>query len=220
MNLPTTKLNMSSLVAGGVVVTVAVVITSIFAVKGLVGQLSQNNQVLSKKRVASSTLSDNLEALEKLSQQYDALGDKKKLINDALPTTANFPAIVSMMENLSKNAGVKLLSLAPSTAGAEAVAKGPTSYEFTANISGGYSSFKEFLRNIEFSLRPMAITGMKISGSTELLGIDMTIGTYFQKEYDTTLKTEPLKKSSASSSSSSSATSPSSKLNPSQGVSQ
>lgn len=220
MNIaPPSRLNLSSLVAGGVVVTVAVVIISGFALKSLFGKLNQNNQLLSKKRVAQEQVTKNLEALSQLSQQYSALGPKRTLILDALPTTPNFPAIVSMMEELSKNAGVELLSVAPSEIESTGRVTGAAQYQFTASISGSYDSFKEFLRNVELSLRPMAITTMKISGNSSLLGVDMTISTYYQAEFDTSLKTEPLIKPNTATSSSSSGGN-SNNLNPSQGVAQ
>lgn len=216
---PPAKLNLSSLVAAGVVVTVAVVVISGFALKTLAGQLGTNNQLLSKKRAAQKQITQNLENLDKLSTEYSSLGATKTLITDALPTTANFPAIVSMMEELSKNAGVQLLSVAPSETSDEGSSSGPTQYQFTASISAGYESFKAFLKNVEISLRPLAITTMKISGDSELLGIDMTIATYFQKDYDLELKKEPLVKAKSTSTSSSTNVD-TSNFDPSRGASQ
>lgn len=117
---PPQKLNFSALVAGGIVVTVVVVLIALASLKGLVGKLSVNNQVLSKKRQAEQQLAKNLTAVSSLSQEYSSLGSKKTLITDALPTDPNFPGIVSMMENLSKNAGVSLVSVTPAETGSAA----------------------------------------------------------------------------------------------------
>lgn len=221
MRISPPQMNLSSLVAGGVVATVVVVVIAIFALRGLYGKLTLNNELLSKKRAAQTQLTDNLEALDSLKDQYASLGTKKKLILDALPTSPDFPAIVSMMENLSKNAAVALQSVTPSESESAEETTGPIEYEFSATVSGGYESFKSFLKNVELSLRPLAITTMKINGTADLLTVEMTLVTYYQKEFDPSLKTVPLKPSSDSTSTSIDANSlNSSNLNPAQGVSQ
>ncbi len=193
--LKTDKLNLPTLIGAGLLLTIIVGLTSLFWGRSLIGHLLTNNKILSKKRAAEQQLSKNIKALSSLSSDYNNLGDNHDKILDALPTTSDFPSIVSMMENLSGDAGVGLLSVTPAEKGSTSVAKssGPTSYSFTATISGGYDSFKSFLHDIELSSRPLSITTMKINGNSALLNIDLTIKTYYQGPYNLTPKTVPLK---------------------------
>jgi len=192
------KLNLPTLIGAGLLITIVVGLTALFWGRSLIGHLLTNNKILSKKRQAEQQLSKNIQALSSLSDDYNNLGDNHDRILDALPTTSDFPSIVSMMENLSKNAGVSLLSVTPadtqSASGTtNVIAKtGPTSYLFNATISGSYDSFKSFLQDVELSSRPLSITTMKINGNSALLSIDLTIKTYYQAPYSLTPKTVPL----------------------------
>lgn len=191
------KLSVATIIASGAVVTFVVVMIALFVGRGLIGQLSQNNQVLTKKRHADGQLADNLKAIAQLQTEYDQLGPKRDLILNALPTSADFPGIVSMMENLSLDAGVTLNSVTPNDTGSASTqagsASGPTEYKFGVSISGGYPSFRNFLKNVELSMRPLTISTMKINGNASELTVDLTLKTYFQGPYDLNLKTVPLK---------------------------
>lgn len=186
------KLNLPTLIAGGSVVTVVVLMISLFVGRGLAAKLSTNNKILTKKRQAEQQLAKNLDAIGQLKTEYASLGPKRDLILDALPTSADFPSIVSTMENISKNAGVSLASVTPSEETSNGAVNGLQEYSFNASITGGYNGFKSFLTNVELSLRPMTITTMKINGSSSELNVEMTLKTYFQGPFDMSLRTVPL----------------------------
>lgn len=193
---PPSKLNFGSIVAGGLVITAVVVVVAGFSLKSLGGRLLLNNEIIAKKSEAQKQITANLAALDSLKREYEDLGPRRTLIADALPTTPNFPAIVSMTESLSKDSGVKLTNIAPGTdigAGpvAGTVSTGPIAYEYTATIRGGYDSFKEFLRNVELSVRPLAIRLMTITGESNSLNVELTIKTYYQKDFDLNLQRVP-----------------------------
>lgn len=173
-----------------IAVAIAAVIVSVSAVsmKFLWSKMSYNNRVLKAKNEANGQLKTNLENIKKLSSQYDDL-DKNptadaKTILHALPPNYDYAALNSSMNSLAQQSGVQLKGgIGEDITGSEvksAPTSSPQEIPLTINVSGNYQSIKQFITNLEHSIRPIIITQADYSGANNSLEAKLTANTYYQ----------------------------------------
>lgn len=196
-----------------VVVSVLVVIICGFIARSLTTKLILNTKVEVAKVKADQALSEKLDNIPQLIEAYNQLGSKKQLIEDGLPTSENFPQIVTIMESMSSSAGVKLQGVSPgdgtgiasaatvggtgaastTTTAAPIPTAGATPYTFTVDVSGPYARMQQFIKNMEKSVRPMSVETITMRGSNATVTANFKVTTYWQPAADTTDKKEAIK---------------------------
>lgn len=184
--------------------TCVVMLLVLFAVgKGLLKEITHNSTVIGKKQTADKQLKKNIEALPGLSQAYQNLGSTKDLIAVALPSSSSFPELVAMMEAVASTNNVTLNSVSPASDGTSAfgasgsttsgvstpaaatptpTATGsgtPSSYPFSVNVKGKYADITKFLGSLQLSARPIKITDVQLTGTTDTLSGTITAETFY-----------------------------------------
>ncbi|HSX41018.1 MAG TPA: hypothetical protein VLF21_00030 [Candidatus Saccharimonadales bacterium] len=163
-----------------------IVLVSGFIAKGLVNSIILNSQLILKQNQAKADLDKKLQDIPTLISNYKSLGDKQKLIIHALPTTPDFPQLVSITQAMSSNAGTQLKSVSPSVATAEAASgapassSGPSPFLYSAEINGSYSQIVQFFKNIELSARPMRVVSSDFSSADGVLKVTVVLSSYYQ----------------------------------------
>lgn len=87
-----------------------------------------------------------------LNQNYQNLGDKIEMINQALPNEPQTAQVLAILDALSKQTGILLSGLNFSTQAEEDYEK-LNSLEIKANFNTTYDTFKVWLKEIEKELR-------------------------------------------------------------------
>jgi hypothetical protein len=148
------------------------------------------------KGAGSSTVSVNGNAVTLGNQD----GDNAKIILDALPSSYDFPALISSIEKIAKLENIQLDSVggtddsANLSGAASATAAAPSAAASTATISGSiakpinfsvgaklsYDGSKTLVKDFERSIRPMDITQFSLSGSDSDMAIQLQLATYYQ----------------------------------------
>ena len=190
-----------------VCVILALIITGLVA-KYLGGMIITNTKVIQKKRTAVSDLKTKLENAPKLIEEYKGLQGKADIISHALPTTADFPQIVAIIDSLSAASGVQVKSVSPN-AGSAGSGSGATSEPvpgatagsvtapqttaYSIDTSGTYDNLIALLKNLEVSARPMRVDSIDFTGNTQSLTASIGLTTYYQDKSDISDKTEVVK---------------------------
>jgi Tfp pilus assembly protein PilO len=212
----------NSYIAMLVGILVVLVMICAIAANSLVHSLILNTKVISKKSKAKSQLDTKVANAPQLIDAYHNLGNTKQLVLDALPTTADFPQIVTIADNLTASAGVSLKSVTPqpsvapttgtSSTGASSSASSttsgatssssssststtaqPTSYTYTMSVEGQYDRLMLLLKNLEQSSRVMRVNSIKMQSSGATVTADFEVQTYYQDKADISEKTEVIK---------------------------
>jgi Tfp pilus assembly protein PilO len=204
----------STYIIGAVVGTVVIVMVCLIAANSLVRSLVLNTKVINGQNKAKQELTTKLDNAPKLISAYNQLGPERSVIEDALPTDADFPELVTIAESMAASSGVDLKSVAPAaaasvsatstaptttpaaTTGTTSTASSavtPSQYQFTLSVTGGYSQIVSFLGAIESSARPMQVSSTQLSGTGGLLTANLDINTYYQGAATVTDKTEVVK---------------------------
>lgn len=212
------KVSTTNLVLLAALVAGISLVILILAGRVLWKQITLNGRVISKKQAAEKQLKANIEAIPTLTQNYQSLDGTKDTINNALPTKADFPALVAMMEAVAGTSGVELDSVSPSangsataspataaqvttnptavaaaTSGVNTTVSEPTKTEFSVSIKGTYANITTFLTNLQLSARPVSYSSMKLSGTTADLTADLDLYSYYYAPTVLQDKTEVVK---------------------------
>lgn len=202
MNKSKNKVSTNNLMVIAVVVGVLAVLTLVFAGRTLAKKIILEGKIVSKDNAANSQLDKNLAALPSLATNYQNLGNTKDLIAAALPTTADFPSIVTTAEAIAAASNVELDSVGPVTAAAAAATSAsgavsaqiaptslatsgpqtaPQSYGFTVAIKGRYADILNFAKNLQLSARPIKVVSLQLNGSTDQLTGTIQMNTFYYR---------------------------------------
>jgi len=203
-----------------VVVSVAafLVVFSLVATKTLVSQAAYQNRVISGKRAAVNQLKDDLGAVKSLKTSYQAFisttqnaiggnpdgtgkqdGNNAKIVLDALPSSYDFPALTTSLDNLLATQNVKINSIAGTD---DEVAQSsnqsssnpePVPIPFQLSVSGNYDAVKGVVDVLERSIRPFKINTLDLSGNQGNLTLAIEAETYYQPAKSLNINTRVVK---------------------------
>jgi hypothetical protein len=167
-----------------------IVIVCLFVGYRLGGRIILDIKVITDEAQAKSALTTKLSDANTLVSNYNNLGSsQQQLINDALPTSADFTQLVALMDNLSNTSGVQIESMSP-TAGNGGTSETPsvsspagatlTPYVFSVEVEGPYNQIVSYFQNLELSARPMRVLDATFQGTSGDLKASLDIQTYYQ----------------------------------------
>lgn len=192
----TESVPMATYMIVAIVGTILIAVISAYAGYNIFKQAQLNQKVISAKGKADKALQQKVEDAPKLIQAYKDLGDRKKLIEHGLPTSADFPQIVSIASAVATTSGATLMSVSPSSsdataaaatttatgapAPASAVPAGPSTTSYSITVKGNYGQLITVFKGLETSVRPMRVTSIELAGTSAQLNATITVTTYYQ----------------------------------------
>ncbi len=122
-------------------------------------------------------------------------GDNARVVLDALPTTYDFPALLTSVSSILTNNGIGSPSIGgtdQSTTFNSSPSATPKSVPIDLSVtgSGNYENVQALVKDIERSVRPFNVTRMTLSGNQSNLVLSLNMTTYYQvaKTLNTTSK--------------------------------
>jgi hypothetical protein len=177
--------------------------------EALLSQARYKHKVVAAKQQAAKQLENNVAAGKNLVQQYqdvfqgtnptNVIGGKNQddpnaappdgsngsIVLDALPTSYDFPALVTSLTALLQNDNI----VTPSIGGSDqisqakneaAAAPAPVSISFTLGGTGTYPNTQKLVKDLERSIRPFDITKLTLSGGEDAMQISLQLNTDYQ----------------------------------------
>ncbi|MCA9308859.1 type 4a pilus biogenesis protein PilO [Candidatus Saccharibacteria bacterium] len=175
-----------------VAVAAVVVMASLIAAKFLWAQLSYNSRVISAKVEARNQIKKNNSSVDSLSKEFVDLeasaSTNSKVILHALPPSYDYPGLATYIESLAQTSGVTF----PGSVGQDisesairtSVVSEPQEIPLSIEVNGTYDSIVQFIKNTELSIRPIHITSVEYSGTSDKLKALITATTYYQPTRD------------------------------------
>lgn len=190
-----------------------VTVMSLMISKSLWDQSRYVGRVNDKKKTALRELKNNEAAVDKLSAAYKVFNDQStnliqgskdgpglkdgsngSLILDALPTEYDFPALTSSIEGLLFGYEVKSISGSDDMiAQQDAGQGGQVEMPFTFEVGANYQSTKDLINTFHRSIRPFHITRLEITGSSNLLRVNVSAKTFYQPKTSLNITEETVK---------------------------
>jgi Tfp pilus assembly protein PilO len=132
---PTKNMSNNNLIIIMLLVTLLVIGISAFIVNLLVRTIALDSKLVSKKLAAEKQLKENIVAAPNLIEAYRELGEERTLLEDALPTTADLPSLLVVLENMSKDATLALSGVAETAPVVAVAAPAPAAADTDATAS-------------------------------------------------------------------------------------
>lgn len=185
-----------------VVVSLLAILVTGFIVNILGREFYMNTKVIIGKQQAVSDLGKKKENADSLITSYENLGQRRDLIEHAMPNTSDFPQIVTIVNNAAQSSGVRIKGISPNAVSVTAIATPEattpvegqaTQYKFGMDVEGSYARVRDFIKNLELSARPIKIDAISIRGDGDSLNVSMRGTTYYQPEASLEDKLEPVK---------------------------
>jgi len=219
---PTTRIRVSQIQSNIFVITAvatAICVFSLVSAKALYNQASYQRKVLHERRVALSTLNTDKTSASTLITQYQQVfensdplnviggknttsssavppdGDNARIVLDSLPTSYDFPALISSVTAILSNNGIS----SPAINGTDQSATGnvtsavnptPVAIQLSIGGNGGYSNVERVIEDLERSTRPFDITNIQLSGSAGSMTFNLKATTYYQPARSFNLSTK------------------------------
>lgn len=165
-----------------------IVMFSAISMKFLWEKKSYNDRVIGAKTAARDNIETNLNNLAKLSDQFPQLetsaSTNSKTILHALPPTYDYAALASSIDYLATLSGVASNTSIGEDISASALNSAPISQPvelpLSLQVRGNYDSIKQYIFNLERSIRPIHIKSVSYSGSNDSLEATIEAVTYYQ----------------------------------------
>lgn len=195
------------------VIVVVATLTSVFCLvsaKALVSKSIYQAKVISARHKSADQINANIKNANTLVNQYKNVfigdsseniiggkndinnpyaippnGDNGRIVIDALPTSYDFPALLTSLQKMMNNDSLggqsiggsdQLISSNSQPSGSPQ----PVPIELTLSGNGSYANTLKFIKDLERSIRPFDITKLSISGTESSLVADMNVTTYYQ----------------------------------------
>lgn len=113
-------------------------------------------------------------------------GDNAKIILDALPSSYDYPALISSLQNLLVTQGASISSITgsdtPPGSGNTSLlsSSSPVTMPFGFTVTGNYQTIQNVINAFEHSIRPMQFMTVDISGNQSSLTLTVTAQTFYQ----------------------------------------
>lgn len=205
-----------------IAVTVAVLVTifSLVSTKALLDQAGYQRRVINARQATVKQLRTNLVDANSLSEQYNQFnsgttnviggknssdpnatppdGDNARIVLNALPSTYDFPALISSMSKILSDNRVSTPSIGGSDQSKTidgSASSTPTSVPVPLSISGvtNYEGVQNLLRDLERSTRPFDVSTLQLRGSNASMAFSFELNTYFQPAKKLTLSDKEVK---------------------------
>ncbi len=198
-----------STILGVVVGATVVTVFCLTSAKVLFNQAMYQQRVINARNASVKQLNDDISAAGTLATQYNGVflgsdgeniiggnstpsdsavppdGDNGKIVLDALPTTYDFPALLTSLSKLLATDGVGTQSIG-GTDQATTIDSSPTyspkpqPINLTVSGASTYDQSKKLLTDLERSIRPFDVTHLTLTGNESNLVMSMDLTTYYQ----------------------------------------
>ncbi|HEV2402743.1 MAG TPA: type 4a pilus biogenesis protein PilO [Candidatus Saccharimonadales bacterium] len=183
------------------------VVFSAIAAKTLVGQIGYQNRVISQEQRAKSNVEADLNARTNLVDAYQAFtttpqnmlggnpngagpqdGNNAKIVLDALPSTYDFPALVTTIESIIKGQGLSIQNISGTDQEVQAQTNQssssptPQAMPFQFSVQGSYQGIQNLINILQQSIRPMQIQNIQLSGNQASMTAAVSAQTFYQPQ--------------------------------------
>lgn len=176
--------------------------------KVLLSQAAYKRHIISARRDAVKALNDDLAKSDALKAQYQIFegtnpnniiggrnvtdqaaippdGNNSRIVLDALPSSYDFPALISSLAKIMNNNGISNPSIGGTdqsdTLKSDASPNpSPVIIALSVSGSGTYSQIQSVIKDLERSIRPFDLANLHLQGSEASMTFSANLNTYFQ----------------------------------------
>jgi hypothetical protein len=176
---------------------------AILSIDTLFSQMNLQNNIISSQKTAYNNLILDKHSIKSLLKSYSNFvnkpvnviggnpqtntgnnGDNAKIVLDALPSSYDYPALLSSIQNLLSSTGVTINNISgsdnPPASSSGSGTSSPQAMSISFSVTAPLSGIQLVFSNLEHSIRPFQVQNMEISGDQSNLTLQITAQTYYQ----------------------------------------
>lgn len=198
----------SSSIVVVVAVATVIVVFCLVSARALLNQGAYQRRVVNEKHKTVQQLEDNIEKAKTLSSQYDGFesaspnviggpsdvpdntpppaGRNSRIVLDALPTSYDFPALISSLSKVLSINGMDESSIGGTDQSADFLsqpAANPqpvTIQQIPISGTASYGQVQSLVKDLERSIRPFDVTTLQLSINSSGILVSLNVNTYYQ----------------------------------------
>jgi len=182
-----------------------IIIFLLVASKTLFGQAAYQNRIASQKKAALVQIKADIASSKGLVSSYDTFnkvpvniiggnsvgsgpndGPNSRIILDALPSSYDFPALITSIEKIISTRGLTVDSIqgideeVAQQSNQSSPNPQPVPVPFQVTVKGNYAAVQALIGDFQNSIRPFQIQKETISGGESDMTLDLTVQTFYQ----------------------------------------
>lgn len=182
-----------------------IIIFTLVASKTLLGQATYQNHVASQKKATLTQIKADITASKALVTSYTAFNDasqniiggasngngandgpNSRIILDALPSSYDFPALVTSLEKIMTTRGLSIQSIqgtddeVAQQSNQSSPSPKPVVMPFQVTVTGNYTALQSLIDDFQNSIRPFQILTESLSGDESNMTLTISAQTYYQ----------------------------------------
>ncbi len=170
------------------------------------------NKLINADTIARNQLQADVSAANQIAKSYEKFNvaqsnllgstvtgednDNAKIVLDSLPSTYDYPALVTSLQALLSNQGVTIDSIGgtdeSATIGSSSSSGQPVAMPFTFSVDGPYQNVQNVVSTFEKSIRPFQFLTVNLSGNQSDVNLSVTAQTFFQPSKQFKITTETI----------------------------
>jgi hypothetical protein len=200
----------------------AVAVFCLLGVKSLISQAAYQNRVISARHASIKQVNTNIANANNLANHYNTVfegdspaniiggrnvksdqaqppdGDNGTIILHALPTTYDFPALLTSISKILSSHGIGSQSITGSDQSPDFKSDPvpnpkPIQIDLSASGTSTYDGTQQVIRDFERSIRPFDITRVSLTGNQSSMTLSLDLTTFYQQAKTTALTSKEIK---------------------------
>jgi Tfp pilus assembly protein PilO len=155
-------------IAAGAAVFVALLFFMIL-LRPKMSQLSETRRQIDALKLEEETLRSNLGHLQDVRRDAPLAAAKLLAVSQLLPSTADLPGFIRLIQDAATAAGADLQSIAPTAPVTLLNATGVQSVNVTLVVKGGFRRIEDFLSRVENLRRVVVVTAVSLAPEVDPL---------------------------------------------------
>lgn len=148
----------------------------IFAINPTLSTIAKLRKQISDARFVEEKLSQKINNLSSLSQQYQKIESDIPFIIDAIPEDPKVPTLVGQIQSLGQESSIQILNIEVFPVSLiAATSTQSSSFDFNVSGNSSYENMEKFIDDLSNMQRALSISGIQTSISTENENIDFII---------------------------------------------
>ena len=112
-------------------------------------------------------------------------GNNSRIVLDALPSSYDFPALLTSMAKILNNdqigsPGISGSDTSASSSSVPSPTPQPQAIPLTLNGQGNYGSVQALIKDLERSIRPFDVLNLSLQGASNSFSLSLSVNTYYQ----------------------------------------
>jgi Tfp pilus assembly protein PilO len=163
------------LVIAAVVAVLVTIVFFLLLLKPKLNDISKTRSDVQTARAQQDTLNQQLAHLQDVKRNAPATTAKLAALSKYIPTTADIPGFIQLVQDAATQSGIDLESIAPSPPADLSGASGVQTISVSLTVQGGFFRIEDFLAHLENMQRVVEVRSFSLAPQPTSISSELTL---------------------------------------------